>query len=377
MEFPKLYKLSTSRAEQEWSIFVENNSFFTISGQVNGKKVKSSSTFCEGKNIGKSNETSPFEQAVQEARSKWQKKIDEGYTENKESLYDSIGDRLNPMLAKNFDDYKDELKFPFYSQPKLDGIRLIVTRNNAFSRLWKLFHTVDHIKKTLEFLFSKYPNIKAFDGEIYNHSLKDNFEKIVSLSKKTKPTKEDLIEAENILQYHVYDYVDANSKLTFEERSINLKNWLYELNSDLILFVRTDYCSDHKESDDFYENYIESGYEGQMIRIKNSLYQHKRTKDLLKRKTFLDEEFDIIGYSEGVGNRSGCIILRLITKDEKEFDSVPKGTLEYQKLLWKNKESLIGLTSTVKYQNLSNDGIPRFNNTIKIRNKRGEEISFS
>jgi DNA ligase-1 len=118
------------------------------------------------------------------------------------------------------------------------------------------------------------------------------------------------------------------------------------------------------------------GYEGQMIRTGNSLYQHKRTKDLLKRKDFHENEYEIVGYKEGKGSREGCIILRLAMADGKEFDSVPVGGIEYQRRLWARRLDILGMQATVKYQNLSSDGIPRFNNTIKIRTKNLEEVNI-
>jgi DNA ligase-1 len=96
----------------------------------------------------------------------------------------------------------------------------------------------------------------------------------------------------------------------------------------------------------------------------------------LKRKDFHDAEYEIVGYKEGKGSREGCIIFRLGMADGKEFDSVPVGGVEYQQRLWNRREDLLGLRATVKYQNLSNDGIPRFNNTVKIRNHKLEEMVF-
>jgi hypothetical protein len=62
--------------------------------------------------------------------------------------------------------------------------------------------------------------------------------------------------------------------------------------------------------------------------------------------------------------------------DGVEFDSVPVGGIEYQRRLWNRRLDILGLQATVKYQNLSSDGIPRFNNTIKIRTKTLEEVNI-
>jgi hypothetical protein len=120
MELPKLFKKTATGATQEWQIFYDKG-YYTVSGQTDGKKVISATTRCPGKNIGKKNETTPEQQSELEARAKWQKKKDEGYVEDVDSLDGANPLRLDPMLAKDYADYTDKIVFPVYSQPKLDG----------------------------------------------------------------------------------------------------------------------------------------------------------------------------------------------------------------------------------------------------------------
>ena len=124
--------------------------------------------------------------------------------------------QIKPMLAHKFD--PDKAVFPALLQPKLDGVRCVFTKDGAFSRTGKEFKNVDHIKETLKPLFKQCPYMKL-DGELYNHKLKDDFEKIISLVRKTKPTFEHRQEAKELVQYHVYDIVkDKRSSATYEER---------------------------------------------------------------------------------------------------------------------------------------------------------------
>ena len=374
MKLTTLYKCTASGATQEWAIFYEDGLFWTISGQVGGKKVTSAKTSCAGKNVGRKNATTANEQALKEAQARWQKKIDEGYVENINDVYKASPNRVDPMLAKNYSDYKDELKFPVYCQPKLDGLRCIVTRDGAYSRKWKPFSTLQHIRDALQTVFVQHPSVLAFDGEMYSHELKDNFEEIVSIVKQPKATAEDIAKCRELVQYHIYDYIPIEEQVNrvYNSRDLGLDIMLEGLPS-CIRKVKTTMVWDQSELDEHYSLCSAEGYEGQMIRIE-APYQQKRTKDLLKRKDFLDEEFLIVGYKEGKGNREGCITLRLSTKDGKEFDSVPVGGVEYLQRLWQKREQLLGLYASVKYQNLSTDGIPRFNNTIKFRNILGEDV---
>lgn len=373
---PTLYKRTVTGDIQTWWIGIQGDSYHTVSGKIDGKKVKSAPVRCEAKNVRRANSTTPVEQALAEAKAKWTKKKNEGYTEDPGEVDDVVKDVIKPTLAKDYNDYKNKIAFPLYSQPKLDGLRCIITREGAWSRNWKRFVTVGHIQKLLAPLFEKYPNIVAFDGEVYNHNYKDDFNSIVSLVKQTKVTECDLKRAAASIQYYIYDYVDRNEAVPFVDRTAQLLNYLNDVpdNWDELRFVETILCKNQEELDDLMGKYIEDGYEGQMLRFMDSPYEHKRTNKLLKRKEFIDGEFEIIGYREGKGNRVGCIVLRCKTADGKEFDSSVKGSIEYTRKLYEAGDSLIGLFATIKYQRLTPDGIPKFLTCIKFRNASGEEI---
>lgn len=251
--------------------------------------------------------------------------------------------------------------------------RCIVTRQGAFSRQWKPFATLQYVRDAVQSVFEANPGLIAFDGEMYSHELKDRFEEIVSIVKQPKATAEDLEKCKNNIQYHVYDAVFKEA-YGFGMRINAVTMLLRELSSPYVKRVETARLQNQDDLDAMYQQYMQEGYEGQMIRTPNSKYQHNRTKDLLKRKDFHDAEYEIVGYKEGKGSREGCIILRLAMADGTEFDSVPVGGVEYLQRLWNRRLDILGMRATVKYQNLSSDGVPRFNNTVKIRNHNLEEI---
>jgi DNA ligase-1 len=121
-----------------------------------------------------------------------------------------------------------------------------------------------------------------------------------------------------------------------------------------------------------YENYITNGYEGQMLRL-NLPYENKRSKSLLKHKSFIDEEYTILGIEEGIGNKTGMVGSFIFkTKEGKQFNSSPKFNWEECTEMWKQKQTLIGKSATVKYFNLTPDGIPRFPYVIKINRESYE-----
>ena len=379
LTLPTLYKRNKNKSIQQWTIFVETKEddcyYWTEYGQQGGKIVTTEKTYCKGKNIGRSNETSDMHQTMAEAKSEWQSKIDKGYTEVVDDVDTAVSHKIEPTLAKKYEDHFDKYEFPVASQPKFDGLRCVITREGTFSREWRPFVTLQHLRDALQPFFDAHPNIVAFDGEVYNHDYKDDFNAIVSLVKKSKPDLAAIEMAKDKIQYHVYDYVDADKTKNFDERISFLCNYLLD-KVDCIKVVDTIVINDQKGLDNHFARYLEEGYEGQMIRDFLSPYKYGRSDKLLKRKTFQDSEYKIIGFEQGVGNRAGCIILNCVTPEEKVFGSVVKGNVGYTQRLFKSGEKLIGKMATIKYQNLTPDGIPRFPVCIKLRETDGAEISI-
>jgi len=360
MKLPTIYKQTKTGATQEWTVEVSGNRYRTISGQTDGKKTISEWTVCYGKNTGRANATTDEEQALKEAEAKRKLKLEKDYSE-------TIGDikqqrHFEPMLAQKWEDRKDEIVYPIYSQPKLDGIRCIVRKDGMWSRNGKPIISAPHIRESLDKLFQHDPNL-ILDGELYADKFANDFNKIVSLVKKTKPTADDLKQSAKNIEYHVYDIPSVDG--TFKERCIELD----ELSLDFpkcVKQVETHIVKSETEVTEWYENYVERGYEGQILRT-NDLYENKRSKSLLKHKSFIDEEYTIIDICEGEGNRAGTAGYFVFeTRDGKPFKSNVKGTWEETAEMLKNRKKLIGKEATVKYFNLTPDGIPRFPYVVNI-----------
>ena len=123
--------------------------------------------------------------------------------------------RKKPMLAYAASKKPIDYTKPVFIQPKLDGVRCVIQSEchgsswmvKAYSRTGKEWKNIDHILKQLKPFFQKYPKV-ILDGELYNHDLRDDFEKIISLVRKTKPTDEDRLEAAKLTQFHCYDIID-------------------------------------------------------------------------------------------------------------------------------------------------------------------------
>jgi ATP-dependent DNA ligase len=279
------------------------------------------------------------------------------------------------MLAHKYDDYKDKPEKLnnqglLLSQPKLDGIRCIASRDGLFTRNGKAIISAPHILEEVLQILDKNPDIIALDGELYNHELKNDFNEIVSIVKKTKPSNEDLEKSKQLMQYHVYDLIHEDNKMLCSNRISLLNDILFDLNKNdkyhYIKYVITILVNN--DIDDLYGSYLEQGYEGQMIRKELSLYEHKRSQSLLKRKEFIDEECLILNVIEGKGNRSGMAgNLTLKHPNGNIFDSNIRGNYDFYKELLLNKNKYIGKYATIRYFSLTTDNIPRFPVMITIR----------
>ena len=135
-----------------------------------------------------------------------------------------------PMLAHKFDDKRVDWSQPVYIQPKLDGVRCVITKDGAFSRTGKQFKNINHIELSLIKFFDQHPDV-ILDGELYNHDLKDDFEKIISLVRKQKPTIDDRVDAKNLTQFHCYDYFDGVQYDSYKTRMNNL------VTSDIVIVL--------------------------------------------------------------------------------------------------------------------------------------------
>ena len=226
--------------------------------------------------------------------------------------------KYKPMLAypvsKKPVDYNEKV----YVQPKLDGVRCLIQYEAekygddsyrgkvvAYSRTGKEWKNIEHILFNLKPFFQLNPNA-VLDGELYNHDLRDNFEKIISCVRKTKPTTVGRLESSGLVQFHCYD-VPSNPGL------FDVRNEWIKLN------VPSNHCIKHVETlaigcEDqakvYHQNNLGKGYEGSILRL-NTEYQCKRSHSLRKFKDFHDTEAVLTDWVEGKGKRVGLSLIQI------------------------------------------------------------------
>jgi DNA ligase-1 len=379
--FPKLYSKSKTGKTQIWQIEVIKQSsgpaaagggetaIIRVSyGYLDGKTVVNEKEVTKGKNLGKKNETTPYQQALLDAQSTWQGKVEGGYAENLGNAQVpglasnnavAAHKTISPMLALDYHKAGKKIVFPCYVQAKLDGVRSIFFNNALTSRNGKPFTGLEHIIAELA------PATKAgliLDGEVYSTKL--SFQQFVGLVKKKKFTAEDK-EQLKFVNLWVYDCVNDQP---FEERLATLKNFFAKNKFTQIHLLPTEECKKREDLKGFHDKFVLEGNEGLMVRNKQGLYQlGSRSNDLQKYKEFEDAEYPVVGFTDGQGIEKGLVIWTCKTKEGKEFHVRPRGTHEERAALFKKAQSYIGKELTVRYQELSEDNIPRFPVGITFR----------
>ena len=258
---------------------------------------------------------------------------------------------FKPMLAQVYtDENQIDWSQPVYMQPKLDGVRCIFTKEGAFSRTGKRFMNVKHIELELQGLFKQQPHL-ILDGELYNHKLKNDFEKIISLVRKQKPTDTDRLDAQHLVQFHVYDYTGQKpnllENLKYKGRQDNLT--CSDIYCPSICYTDTRRVATPAMIKVLHDKWLDMGYEGSIIRL-NGEYEQKRSKNLLKVKDFSDSEAIITGFVEGKGKRIGTIG-KFIAVDSQgmQFGMPVMDKFKYLQDNFKEMQTWIGKIATFTY----------------------------
>jgi DNA ligase 1 len=361
-----LYHQGKTGAIVQWNIWTEGAVIVREYGQMGGK-MQVARTTATGKNIGRSNETTPDEQAILEAKARHKKRLDAKYSL---TIEDAKKEVFLPMLAASFDKRKDKVTYPVDVQPKLDGVRCLAYWEGdsvkLMSRGGKQWNCCQHIIEELERIL---PKGTVLDGELYIHGA--TFQEITKLVKKLRP------ESVNV-QFHVYDipraeyWTPAFGKVVWDNRKNELNDFAHKCvtadSCKSVKVVRTHIADDENDVYQLQSYFLEEGYEGAIVRERDGEYKFGyRSNKLLKVKNFMDEEYEIMDFTTGVGRFEGSIVWMCETKDGQPFKVVPQGTMEERQETYQNADKHIGKLLKVKFFELTDDGIPRFPVGLGIR----------
>jgi ATP-dependent DNA ligase len=369
-----LYSKSKTGKVRYWSIAVEQQGdrVFIVrhTGEDGGKDQEFRKEVTSGKNIGKKNETTRLQQAQSEAKSMWTKQLEAGCVTDKNSLDGRVN--ILPMLANRWEDRHRHISEPFYVQPKLDGVRMLIGRSNGkfmmLSRTGKEVKHLDHIGDEVKGILE---DGEFLDGE--NYSPNKTFEEITGLCRTSLQSSADGKDLGGI-RFFVFDRFNLkNLNEPFEARQNNLKA-LFSKRFKNLEMVETKVLESKELIESEHDRYVDQGYEGIMIRDPQGRYGlAERSNKLLKFKKFQTEEYEIVGANEGTGKDAGTVVW--VCKGggpesrglNPEFTVRPAGSLAQRRSWYANRGEYIGKMLTVRFQNLTEYGLPRFPVGLGIR----------
>jgi DNA ligase-1 len=405
-DLPTIYGVDKNGKTKVWTARIyrdELNGFATAEieyGQLDGKKQTTSREYTEGKNLGKKNETTPLQQCISETRRKWQDKIEkEGYIPTSETQtiqttqttqttdanivinainpnnpnnpINPINAKVFPMLAHTYEpvhtnakNKKNDIVFPCYVQPKLDGLRCIcymdMSNNDgkvvAQSRTGAYFESVEHICAELRPILLQNPGL-ILDGELYTADMP--FEELAGLIKRKKTSDTNVNRQRmQLVKYHIYDVVVDGD---YSERHDRIVQVVDGTKCPHLEAVDTRLIHNVNEFKQAFGEYVAAGYEGIMLRNAHGLYrQNYRSHDLQKYKEFVESEYPIVGFKEADGRDKGTVVWVCATDECRQFSVRPRGTQEQRRQWFQDGPQHVGKLLTVIYQELSELNVPRF-----------------
>lgn len=372
--YKKLYCRDTASNIRIWWMEQEGNKYRMCSGIENGQIVQSLWTNVEGKNLGRSNETSAEEQASKEIDAKYKKQLKTGYHKNIKDVDKVL--YIEPILAKSYQDYENDVNFEkeeWGAQNKYNGICCLASINGLYSRKGEKFISVPHIEKSLQPFFKKYPNA-VLHGELFNDEYRQQLNEISKLCRKTVHiTEEDFQRSEQLVKYYIYDGYFPDVKLPQETPYKLRKSFI-----DKEVIGKYKYCElvptilikSKQDLDTEFKTRIERGDEGNILRKMDMPYKSGRSKYLLKYKPIDDDEGLIVDIKEGTGNWAGTGKIITLDWEGKIFDATFKGSYEEGVQFLKDKKKWIGKFVTFIYNGLTGLNTPNYarvdiNNCIK------------
>ena len=368
-------------AQNEEGCYIYSASWQLLAGGGASARTISDNRKVKGKNLGRSNETSAEEQAIFEIQVKEREKRDQGYHEEGEEAkvlpQPMLAHVFYDVLEEKFDNYgtlisskvktkgqKSKIKFPCGLQPKYDGVRCLTDGQSAWSRNGKLWkpEIVEHLMWDT--------NGTILDGELILYPEWGGFQKTTSAVTKVS-------ELTPHLQHYVYDCLPDGVNHSYEQRYRYLQHLFKQAESvgelpENVILVKTITCTSEAHAIRLHDKCVAAGYEGAIVRNWEGIYGiDKRSYDLQKIKVFTTEEFEIVDCIDGNGTDEEAIMYVCKTKDETLFKVRPCGTIEGRKTLWKQFCSgtydPIGKMYSVKFQNWTDKGKPRFPTGLGVR----------
>jgi hypothetical protein len=378
------------------------NELFFVHGQVDGKLQLDYS-----KVELNQHSKSIYDQAVQEATQRFTLHYrNKGY--RPEGFLPP--DMKEAALANEWKPDSTKLEYPVYTQPKLDGMRVLARA--AMGYLTTTGEPVDtniyrsrgqtqyplyapHFDPELNAL-RQYLPVGEYDGEgmmvvkttvleedgTTREVTEHDFQHTMSVMKTTKREHPDLKKVtHHIFDYNMYDDTPYEKRYDILVSGFNR----YVTNGGSANRIAIVPCRAAYSKEEILQHnldYIAEGYEGTIIRkisatadgsapsakrLQEAAYRSGKSSNLLKFKFHIDEEGVIVGIEDCKGREEGAAKFVVQDKRGLQFKVRMKGPVEQRQYWFQHPETVIGALVTYRFQEYTNDGLPRFPRGISLR----------
>jgi len=338
-------------------IFTQTEAWQGLAGGGESEHKFSEPKRIAGKNSGKANATAPRQQAIAEIGSLAARQRHKGYLAPGESAQT----RRRAMLAHNYHDHGHRMVFPCLGQPKLDGLRALEDQTHGFwtrNRLPFPANVTAHLDQALADL----PLPAPLDGELILPTEAWSFQDTVRACKRFD------FDLSPNLHYWIFDLADPDTP--FYRRWDTANQLVAALGHPMIHIVEMVPINSADELPRWHDYFAGQGYEGLILRDPHALYKPgDRVVGLQKYKTFLDAEFRVVDVLEADGNFAGAAIYVCVTPEGRQFSVNPDGNLEARREIFRNRRRYVGKRVTVRFQNYSDDNLPRFPTRATVRER--------
>ena len=227
----------------------------------------------------------------------------------------------------------------WWMSEKLDGIRAYWDGEGFVSRLGNRFFAPDWFVEDLP--------ADTLDGELWVG--RKMFQKTTSIVRSGAAGEE----WKNV-QYVVFDA--PNAKGAFETRVAHAQKVLARAAAPHARWHDHVLCEGIAHLREELARVEELGGEGLMLRQPGSAYDVGRSRSLLKVKTFHDAEATVVGHAPGTGKHKGRLGALIVELPDGIRFNVGTGFSDAER----ESPPALGAVITFRYQELSDDGVPRF-----------------
>jgi len=264
--------------------------------------------------------------------------------------------RQGIMLCYPFEEKRlAKWSLPYIVQPKLDGERcralptpsgylLTSSEGNAFC--------LPHITAALDEL----ANDVWFDGELYCEGLS-----LQEIHSRVSTSRLELHPCSEQIRYHIFDVItkdDARIRQEVLDRIFEgFSRGKYEL-----AHVPWFPVESMEHIMDYLRSFVTLGYEGIIVREPNAPYEPRRSTKMMKFKPERSDTYEIVGFKEEISkngvpkNALGALFLR--GPDGSSFKVGSGFTRNEREEYWDMRFSLAGNYCTIRYQRLTDRGVP-------------------